>query len=160
MQRLSSKLTFFYKRVFPFVWFGILALAAAATVLGPLLVGGRTNGSPLIFLAVLVFMAGFGYMMMKKMTFDLVDEVLDAGDALVVRNGDVEDHIALSNIINVSCSQFANPPRATLSLRNPSRLGDRITFCPVASLLRLPFSTIPVVEDLIKRVDNARRSAR
>jgi hypothetical protein len=160
MQRLSSKLTFFYKRVFPFIWFGILALVAALTVLGPLLGGKTTTGSSLFPLVILVFMAGFGYVIMKKMTFDLVDEVLDAGDALVVRNADVEDHIALSNIINVSYTQFANPPRATLSLRNPSRLGDRITFCPVASLLRLPFSTIPVMEDLIKRVDAARRGAR
>jgi hypothetical protein len=159
MNRLSSQMTFFYKRIFPFIWFGFLALLAGFTVLAPMS-GHNVNGPPPAFLAALALMGVFGYFMMRKIAFDLVDEVLDAGDALVVRNGSVEDHIALSNIINVSYTQFTNPPRATLTLRSPSRLGEKITFCPTHSMLRLPFSNNPVIEDLIKRVDAARRGAR
>ena len=33
-------------------------------------------------------MVGAGYFMMKKLVFDLVDEVWDDGDALIVMNGD------------------------------------------------------------------------
>lgn len=159
MQRLSSKMTFFYKRVFPFIWFGFLALFFAVGALSPLF-GAKSSASPVAFLPALAFMGIVGYLIMRKMTLDLVDEVLDAGDALIVRNGDVEDHVALSDIINVSYTQFANPSRATLSLRNPSRLGDRITFCPPTAILRLPFSPNPVIEDLIRRVDAARRATR
>ena len=62
-------------------------------------------------------MIGFGYFIMKKLVFDLVDEVWDDGDALVVKNRGQEERIALADIKNVSYSPFVNPPRVTLSLR-------------------------------------------
>src|SRR6266568_4606218 len=109
MRRISSKTTFFYKRVFPVIWFGFLAIFMAAPFVAPL-VGGSTSGSPVAFLAVPAFMMIFGYFSMKKLVFDLVDEVLDAGDALVVKNGYLEDRLALSDIMNVDYTQYMNPP--------------------------------------------------
>ena len=41
-------------------------------------------------------------MIIKKMLVNLVDAVLDAGDALVVRSGGQEERIALSDIKNVN----------------------------------------------------------
>ena len=50
----------------------------------------------------------FGYFLFKKLIFDLADEVLDDGDSLVVRFGNQEDRIPLSEITNVSCSVMTN----------------------------------------------------
>jgi hypothetical protein len=153
MRRISSGMTFFYKRIFPIVWFGFLALFIAT----PTTFKGTASGSSLAFFLVPVIMMIAGYFMMKKLVFDLVDEVLDAGDALVIRNGKNEERVALSEIINVGYAQFMNPPRVTLSLRNPGMFGDRINFCAPVSLMPT-FSTSPIVDELIKRVDTARRA--
>jgi hypothetical protein len=40
------------------------------------------------------------YFTMKKLVFDLADEVVDLGDALLVKNGNQEDRNALSATIN------------------------------------------------------------
>jgi hypothetical protein len=96
-----------------------------------------------------------GYFMMKKLLFDLVDEVLDAGDALVIRNGHLEERVALSEIMNVGYTPFMNPPRVTLSLRNPGVFGERVSFCAPVSLMPT-FSTSPIIDELIKRIDAAR----
>jgi hypothetical protein len=97
----------------------------------------------------------FGIFIMKKLVLDLVDEVWDEGDSLVVRNRGEEQHIPLSDIRNVNYQSFTSPPRVTLSLRQPNASGDRITFCAPVRLV--PFSTSPVIDDLINRVDAARR---
>jgi hypothetical protein len=148
MPRLSSRMTFVYKRVFPVVWFGFLLVFLAVGLLGH-----AAPAAP--FLLVPVLMIVIGYFVMKKLVFDLVDAVLDAGDALVVRNGGREERIALSDIMNVNYSPFINPPRVTLSLRRSGAFGDTVTFC--APLRFVPFSTSPVVDELIRRIDAARR---
>jgi hypothetical protein len=103
-------------------------------------------------------MAIVGYFIMKKLTFDLVDEVLDAGDALVIRNRSIEVRVPLADIINVNYTQATSPPRVTLSLRNPSQFGDQVTFCaPVRFSPLAAFSPSPIVDELIKRIDAARR---
>jgi hypothetical protein len=151
MRRISSGMTFFYKRIFPIIWFGFLVLFIAVP-----LIGGSTSGPPMGFLLAPVIMIFVGYFFMKKLLFDLVDEVLDAGDGLVIRNGHLEKRVALSDIMNVSYSQFVNPPRVTLSLRNPSMFGDQVSFCAPVSFM--PFSTSPIIDELIKRIDAARRT--
>jgi hypothetical protein len=111
------------------------------------LIGGSKSGPPLPFLIVPVFMLVIGFFFMKKLVFDLVDEVLDGGDVLVIRNGHLEERVALSDIMNVSYSQFTSPPRVTLLLRHPSVFGTRVAFC--APLRFLPFSTDPIIDELI-----------
>jgi hypothetical protein len=101
-------------------------------------------------------MAVFGFFIMKKLVFDLVDEVWDDGNSLVVKNGGREQRIALTDIKNVSYSPFVNPPRATLSLRQPTVFGDQITFA--APVRFVPFSTSPIINDLIDRIDRARQT--
>jgi hypothetical protein len=152
MRRISSSMTFFYKRVFPMIFLGFVVL---------FVVFGLTTGMnseqflPLPFLAVPIIMLAIFFLVMKKLVFDLVDEVLDAGDALIVRNGGQEERIALSEIMNVSYSPLVNPPRVTLSLRRPSMFGEQVTFC--APVRFVPFSTSPIIDELIQRIDAARR---
>jgi len=152
MPRISSRMTFFYKRVFPIVWFGFLSIFVLFALFGP---AASRNGPPLPFLIVPFVMMAFGFFFMRKLIFDLVDAVFDAGDALIVRNGGTEARIPLSQIMNVNYSPLVNPPRVTLSLRGGSTFGDQVTFC--APVRFIPFSTSPVIDDLIRRVDAARR---
>jgi hypothetical protein len=97
-----------------------------------------------------------GFFIMKKLVFDLVDEVWDDGDALLVKNRGQEERIPLSGIINVNYSPYVNPPRVVLSLRTSTIFGKQIAFG--APIRMLPFSTSPVIDDLIERIDQARRA--
>jgi hypothetical protein len=155
MGRISSQSTFFYKRMFPIIWFGFLAFFGAIA----LFVGLKpSNSLPLPFFIAPPVMAILGYFIMKKLVFDFVDEVVDLGDALLVKNGNQEDRIALSDIMNINYSPLISPPRVTLSLRRPSLFGDKVSFC--APLRFVPFSTSPVIDALIARVDAARGGKR
>jgi hypothetical protein len=100
-------------------------------------------------------MLGIGYALMKKLIFDLADEVWDDGSALLVKKGGQEERIALSDIKNVNYSTMSSPPRVVLSLRRPSVFGEQLAFC--APIRFIPFATSPVIDDLIERIDVARR---
>ncbi len=117
---------------------------------------GVAHGQGLGIVIVPIAMIGFGYFLMQKLVFDLVDEVWDEGAALVVKNRGQEQRIALSEIKNVNYSPFINPPRVTLSLRRPTVFGEQITFCAPVRLV--PFSSSPVIADLIERIDRAMAS--
>jgi hypothetical protein len=151
MRLISSRLTFITKRVFPVVWFGFLALF----VVGALASMGTRQDFHVEFLLIPVIMAAFGYFLMRKLVFDLVDEVWDAGSELVIRNGGTEEHVPLAEIMNISYSTSTNPQRVTLSIRRPTLLGTEITFVPPSRFL--PLSKSPIVDELIQRVDAARR---
>ena len=68
MRRLTSKATYFYKRIFPLIWFGILSVVLCGGLLGALL----GYGSEIMLVIVPICMAAFGYILMKKtpMGFD------------------------------------------------------------------------------------------
>jgi len=152
MRRISSRITFFNKRVFPVIWFGFVALAFLAPLLGR-----KNKGGPLAgFLFVPIIMAAFGYFIMKKLVFDLADEVFDDGNTLVVRFGSEEERIPLSEIMNISYTNMSNPSRVTLTLRTPGRFGKEVSFSPPQSFV--PFAKSPIVADLIERADAARRA--
>lgn len=75
MRCISSRQTFFIKHIFPVIWFGIIAIVAVAVLIG-IIKAHQTH--PLTFLALLLFVlvtAALGYMLMKKLAFDLMDEV-------------------------------------------------------------------------------------
>lgn len=144
---------FFLKRAFPALWFGILALF----VMIGLLVRPTPNALSIPFLVFPIVMAVFGYFIMKKTLFNLADEVTDAGDCLVVRFGAAQERIALTNIMNVSYTVMANPPRVTLALREPCRFGKDVSFSPPARLV--PFSKSPIINELIDRLEVARRNS-
>jgi hypothetical protein len=153
MRRISSKATFWYKWVFPIVWFGFLAVFIAIGVFASAHDGGTALLPFIIMPAVMIVI---GYFIMKKLVFDLVDEVWDDGAALIVKDKDREDRIALSNIVNISYSPLVNPPRVTLTLRQPTNyFGTEISFS--APIRFVPFAKSELIEELIRRVDAARR---
>jgi len=152
MRRISSRITFYNKRVFPIIWFGILGIMVVAPILGRKTKGGPPAG----FLFVPIIMAAFGYFIMKKLVFDLADAVFDDGNSLVVRFGNEEERIPLSDIINISYTNMSNPSRVTLTLRTPGRFGKEVSFSTLQQFM--PFAKSPIVADLIERTDAARRA--
>ena len=154
-QKISSGSMVFMKRVFPIIWFGFLVVFVSVAAVSAL--GAGAGLSSLFFMVIPVFVAFVGYTVMKQFIWDLVDEVYDHGDYLVVKNRGEDTRIELADIMNVSVSTM-NPPRITLRLRQPTKLGSAVSFSPVKSFRWYPsFNTSnEVAEDLIVRVDRAR----
>lgn len=151
-KRISSANTFFLKRVFPVLWLGILAVPvviALATMRGP------HRAPPVILVPLLL--CPVGYLLMRRLVFDLADEVYDEGDALRVRFGANTERIPLDNIINVSYAGLTNPQRITLTLRTPGRFGKEVTFSPPRTFWAPLFRPNPLVNELIERVEAARQ---
>ncbi|HKA43536.1 MAG TPA: hypothetical protein VKF40_16270 [Burkholderiales bacterium] len=154
MNKISSGSTFFNKKVFPVIWFGFIAFFVVVNTLD-----GLSFSQPM-FLIVPVAMAIFGYFLMRKLVWDLADEVYDGGEFLLVKNRGDEEKVWLSNIMNVNASTAVNPPRITLRLVKPGRFGGEIAFSPIRKFTLDPFARSEVAEDLIVRVDRARSQRR
>ena len=151
--QISSHSTFFYKRVFPSIWFGFLGFFICIAVVAAIAQQQLVIVLPLIGIPLL--MAVFGYAIMRWIVFDLVDEVWDCGDSLVVRNNGFEQRFALSEFKNVGYTGFINPPRITLSLLTPSDFfGTEVAFIPPFRLFSHSMS--PIARNLIERIDEAR----
>jgi hypothetical protein len=150
MTKISSKSTFFHKRAFPVLWFGIIGIGAAIAVWS-----GAFEKAPITLVGP-AFLAVFGFFLMRHLVWDLADEVFDGGDYLLVRNRGVEERVPLSNIMNVSASTMVNPARITLRLAERGRFGNEIVFSPARSMTFNPFAKSAIAEDLIVRVDKAR----
>jgi hypothetical protein len=56
----------------------------------------------------------------------------------------------------VSYTQLVNPPRITLTLRQPGRFGREVSFSPPRRFFS-PFVRNPLIDELIERVEAARR---
>jgi hypothetical protein len=151
---ISSRNTFFLKRVLPLLVFGVLGVGVAAPLL---LSAGRTGALLWPLLAPPLVLGIVFYVVLKRLVLDLADEVVDEGDALRVRFGAEQTRIPLAEIINVSYSGVTNPKRVTLTLRSAGRFGREVSFSPQQRLFSSPFRNNPLVDDLIERVDAARR---
>ncbi len=152
MQVISSRQTFFIRKVFPVIWFGFLAVFCA------LAANAGAWKEPAFFIGPLA-MAVAGFVVMRLLVRDLADEVRDGGGFLVVRRGGDEERVALANVMNVGMSQFTNPRRLSLRLRRPGRFGDEVVFIPKSGFQLNPFARNKVAEDLIARADRARNEA-
>ena len=154
MTKISSGATFYYKRIFPVLWFGFIAVFIVTALMS------GTTAQDMMLLIVPVFLIVVGYVVMRLLIWDLVDDVFDCGDALLIRNRGEEERVALSNIMNVGSTTFMNPPRVTLRLVNAGKWGQEVSFVPAPAFRLNPFARNRVVEDLIVRVDRARRNVR
>jgi hypothetical protein len=151
VQRISSGFTFLMKRVFPIFWFGILATVTITMLINR---EGAAAGALAMIVVVPLAMAAIAYVIMRRLFFDLVDEVWDAGDALIVKNGSMEIRVALADVVGVDFSKLSNPERATLTLRNQTQLGTKISF--LAPTRWINIGTHPLKTELEQRVAQAR----
>jgi hypothetical protein len=155
MKKISAPMTVFYKRIFPVLWFGFIALFVCVGTYIAISTGRVAESLPGVVIPI--GMAAMGAFIFKKLLSGLADEVFDAGDAFVVRTDGQEERVLLSNVKNVSFQPFVNPPRITLSLRNFCRFGTEISFIPKVRFGEAFYGKNPMVEELIDRIDAARR---
>jgi hypothetical protein len=153
LARISSRATFFAKRVLPILWFGFVILFGDVGLANAARGKGDDTLIVLIFAPILLVA---GWLVMKRLFFVLADEVWDAGDALIARKGGREVRIPLVDIVNVNYSHTSNPAHITLQLRNESPLGTEICFLPPGVRLN-PYAPPPLAKQLIARIDAARR---
>jgi hypothetical protein len=154
MKRISGSI-FFMKYMFPVFWFGFVG-----SFLVIVLFTERSEGGWFLFAIIVPTIMGIlGYSMMKKMVWDLADEVLDAGNALVIRFGKEQEMIPLAEIVNVSYCYMMSPARVTLTLRQPCRFGSEISFATPQRFSFVPFPKSSEIAELIRRVDAARQAS-
>ena len=156
MATISSQTTSFCKRWLPSVWLGGVSLALGGGLYTAFSQRKLTHDN-LIFIALPMFMLVFGYVLFRSVVFDLVDEVVDDGDSLIVRNKGLEARVPISAIMNVNYNGFLSPKRITLTLRDTSQFGVEIAFIPI--IRPFGFSRHPIATDLMQRMDAARRIA-
>ncbi len=149
MKKISGS-TFYFKKLFPTLWFGFLAIFFVTSL------SAGAAEEPIMFLVMPVFMGLFGYFFFKKMLWDLADEVYDEGESLLFRKGNKEQRVHLKEIINISYAQFNSPERVVLQVRSDGAIGKELAFMPP---MRFNFfSKNPLVTELIERVDRARNT--
>ncbi len=151
MQRISSTGTRALKLLFPFLWYSVLLVSTM--VAG---VTGVWRLQPALLLVPLL-MGVIGLVVMKQVIWDLADEVYDCGDSLLVKNRGIEQRVPLADIINDSVTVAMNPPRITLRLANPGVMGPEIVFTPMRRFSFNPIARKPIADELVLRVDRARR---
>ena len=150
MKAISWRRTAFLKRVFPVLWFGSLAAFVALAV-----ATGEAVKDPLLVVVPLAIMA-LGFVLMKGLVWIVADEVLDLGDALLVRKGRLQQRVPLTDIRQVAVATNMNPPRITLRLDKPGELGSDIAFFSASGMTLNPFRRCPVGEELAARVKRAK----
>ncbi len=157
MQPNAPKLStspFILKWVFPALYLGALGVFFTMAILSQANVPW-----PMLLFPVLII--GCSVPSYKHFFWALADEVYDEGDCLRVRKGSQEERIAFRQMPNVAAPRMMNPRQISIRLRAPCSLGDEIIFLPKRrndfTLSLSPCVRDPVVEDLILRVDAARR---
>jgi hypothetical protein len=159
MRRLSSSITFFYKRVFPLLWVGFVVVVIGLQLVAPQHARPDASPRPLIPLVLMpLFMVGVMFVIYRKLLHDLLDEVWLDGDWLVVKNRGEKIRVSLRDVMNVNATTMTNPRRITLMLRTDSRFGRQLAFTPAGRRgFMSGFKPDPVATDLIGRVDALRR---
>ena len=149
MKKISGS-TFYFKKVFPGIWFGLLALFLTIS-----LATGEGERSTMS-VVMPVFMAIFGFFFFRKFIWDLADEVYDEGEFLVFRKGNKEQIVELKDVINISYAQMSSPERVVLQVRSEGAIGKQLAFN--APMRFNPFLSNSMIIELIERVDRARNT--
>src|SRR5262245_12568976 len=151
MTRISRS-PLFYTRVWPMLCVAFM-LVVTVSLAGDIVRGARASSQLFPFWAIGVI----GYIINWLFTSGLADEVLDAGDHLVIRTGASSARVALADIESVREFPFSRPRRITLRLVSPGPLGRVIAFLPFAGFFRAESGS--GVADLKERVERAQRTA-
>jgi hypothetical protein len=162
MRRLSSSLTFFYKRVFPVLWIGFLLIVFGLQFWAMQHARAHAPSPPFFPLVLMpLFMVGVMFVLYRALLHDLMDEVWLDGDYLVVKNRGQQVRVALRDVMNVNATTMTNPRRVTLMLRTDSRFGRNLAFMPASPRGFLSaFKPDPIATELIERVDALRVASR
>lgn len=147
MRRVSSSLSCFYKRVGPWIWFGLLAIATGASVFAAV----RGSLDPRLC-AVPPALALVTYLYMRRFWFALADEIYDTENALVIRNKGREMTVPICRLLSAKYSCIADPPRIAVVFRLSALAEAKVEFVPELALRMFVFRAPPLVADLSARI--------
>ncbi len=156
MKQISNS-TFMLKRVTPCFVVGWTLLVECLAI-GSKLKEGAPSSHIVFGVSVGLAIIAIFSVTYVKLIMPIADAVFDDDDTLVIKRRSITTVIPLDEVINVNYSQFSNPSLVTLRFRRPTALGIEISFIPTSRYW--PFSRHPVVEDLIQRIDAAKRDPR
>ncbi len=101
-------------------------------------------------------MGFMGFMMFKKMLWDLADEVYDYGDSLLFRKGQLEQQVELKDITNIDYAHLSSPERVVIHTRLKGAIGNELAFSlPMRFNI---FKKSPYVRELVERVDESKNT--
>ena len=147
--RISDS-TFFMKRVFTTVWFGLSVTGA--------LYGINQPEPDLLLVVGSGILALFGYFMFRKSVWPLADEAYDGGDFLLIRKGEDEFRIPFEEIVEFHRSELSEPRSVDVSFNSDASPIRKITFYEITA--RNPFKTPEVLLDVEERIARARQEPR
>ena len=147
MKKISGN-TFYFKKLFPALWFGFLAFFLISSIISGV-------ESPMFFVVPIV-MSVMGFFLFKKLVWDLADEVYDKGDELLFKKGSKEQRVKLKDIINIDYTHMNSPERVVVHIRTAGRIGKELAFS--LPIRFNPFSKNPLIRELIERVDRAKNT--
>ena len=136
------------KQLFPLFWFG----PPVCVVVWML---SSDRWAPEWWMLGLVALDLAGFVFVRARVQQTLDEVVDAGDHLVVRNDDEEARIPFADIAHVEGGFWG----VTLRLTRPGRLGDALTFVPRGGMRPYTFGPNAILVDLMVRVAAMRQRA-
>lgn len=154
MTKISSQLTFFYKKIFPLLFIGGCIFFLFTALTSP---ESIKNDSSLPVWVFPLFMFGILTMLFIKFLHPLADEVYEDGYNIWIKRGKIEIKIPFENIQNINHEKSSKPNRVTLSCRNVTQLGNEISFLPISGFYSHKFTDFDVyLKDLIDRIDQKR----
>ncbi len=139
------------------IWFS--AAGIIISVATPSFVSGGWGRDAGAALAVVCGVAGlFALALYRARIHSLADQVLDCGEYLEVRRGQVQENIPFANIRHVNLTSVGALCRLSLRLTAPTRFGEQVEFMPEAHLWSNPNEMQRLAEALTARANRARIS--
>lgn len=108
-----------------------------------------------MFIGMPISMAIFGLVFFKFTSWNLADEVIDEGDALLFCKGSKRQKVYLKDILNIYLIG-GRPEQLCLQVRSEGEIGKRLTFMPPYNFN--PLVENPVVKDLKARIELAKKA--
>jgi hypothetical protein len=127
MRRLSSPLTHYHKRIFPVIFGGLVGTMVFVVS------WKMISLHAFVALPIGVFVGAMARLLACGFTSVYVDEVIDEGHRIVVRDLGLEESIDLADI-REAVSDIYSPAGIWLHLRRNSIFGSSIKFLPESSL--------------------------
>ena len=145
MRRISSSMSYHFKRTLPILMFGTFSAALVAALL--------QRPIPVETVGLLVVVIVVGVIVTYRFMRDVLDEVYDDGDRLLVRNGGVEDTVLLRDVIGVDAKRLRTLVRLTLTLAVPGKFGDKVVFLIRDTFLDgMPYGPPALIKQLQDRI--------
>ncbi|MEO0574358.1 MAG: hypothetical protein AAF004_02760 [Pseudomonadota bacterium] len=145
MKRLTGT-PYVWKVIVPALWFGSLLVIALLSL--------RRTGFSLATHGMLMVMALVGYFVWREYAWSFLDEVIDEGDSLFLRKGNISQRVSFHDIVHITSGDNEQTSRITIHLSSDGKLGKDVCFYPSIDLNRSAYRGL--VEELRERAEHAK----